>query len=335
MPGGTPHGPLPPQAQPAILLALGLIFVAASAAHLWAVLSARQQRRAGPGVLWFILGATAVMGGIVLLLPILFSDDTFSYIMYGRIGALYHANPMLVAPAHFPHDPFLRYVYWRTTPSVYGATWLWPAEGVTWLAQAWGGSLPLYIALYKLMGLACHLANAALIWGILARLAPRRRVLGTVLYAWNPLAVLEFAGSGHNDALMLTYLLLGIWLAVRRLETLAPIAWAAAITTKFILLLLVPLWLWHVVLTRWRRAETRDLRLARRCAWAAAWRGGILLVGIALFMAPFWGGPPLIALLLHSPPTQRIDNSLLDLLVRFVPWPLSMLLQKARKAAVP
>ncbi len=330
MPGVMPHGPLPPQVPPTVLLTMGLIFVAATAAHFWAVLNARRLRHAGQGTLWFILGATVVMGGVVLLLPNLFSDDVFSYILYGRIGALYHANPMLVTPAHFPHDPFLRYVYWRTTPSVYGATWLWPAEVLTHVAQRLGGSLPVYIALYKVMGLVCHLANAALIWGILVRIAPQRRVLGTVLYAWNPLAVIEFAGSGHNDALMLTYLLIGIWLAVRQFEMLAAVAWAAAITTKFILLILVPLWLWHVVLTRWRAAETHDLRLALRCAWEAGWRGGVLAVAVVAFMAPFWGGPHLITVLLHSPPTQRIDNSLLDLLVRFIPWPLSALLHKSR-----
>ena len=41
--------------------------------------------------------------------------------------------------------------------------------------------------LFKGLALLAHLVNCVLIWGILSEIAPSRRILGTLLYAWNPL----------------------------------------------------------------------------------------------------------------------------------------------------
>src|SRR5579859_990882 len=74
--------------------------------------------------MWLALGGAAVMGLTLALLPSLPSDDVFSYILYGRISALHHANPLIATPSDFPRDPFLSLVYWQTTRSVYGPVWL-------------------------------------------------------------------------------------------------------------------------------------------------------------------------------------------------------------------
>ena len=44
--------------------------------------------------------------------------------------------------------------------------------------------------LFKGLALLTHLINCVLIWGILSHLAPTRRLGGTLLYAWNPLALI-------------------------------------------------------------------------------------------------------------------------------------------------
>src|SRR5207302_903122 len=103
-----------------------------------------------------------------------------------------------------------------------------------------------YVLLFKLFGLACHLINAALIWLILGRIAPNRRLLGTLLYAWCPLCLLEFGASGHNDALMATFLLLSVYLLVRRWEALAMVAFGLSVATKYVPVALLPLYLYAV-----------------------------------------------------------------------------------------
>ncbi|MGZ3599216.1 MAG: hypothetical protein ACXWQ5_05830 [Ktedonobacterales bacterium] len=202
---------------PALALFAALL-VGASCAAALALPLCRRGVVAGRGYLALALGCAAALGATLVLLPSLPSDDVFSYILYGRIGVVHHANPLVTAPSAFPHDPFLALVFWQGVLSVYGPVWLLLSGGITLFAEGLGGSLATYVLLFKLLGLVAHLANAALIWAILGRLAPQRRLLGTLLYAWNPLCLLEFCASAHNDAVMLTFALLGVYCLARAEE---------------------------------------------------------------------------------------------------------------------
>jgi hypothetical protein len=323
LPGVTlSHPVMAPLPQTGALAALAVIFIAATVAHLGAVGQARRLARAPRQVLPWIVGMTALMGLTLLLAPIQFSNDIYSYISYGHMGIWYHANALIAAPAQFPRDPVLPYVYWRQMPSVYGPSWLALADLLTLLAGRLGGGLDASVALFKLAGLAAHLANTILIWGILTAIAPRRRVLGTILYAWCPLPLIEFASSGHNDAQMLMLVLLGIWCWVRGYAGGAILAWAAALEAKYILLLVVPVWLW------WLMAQTTVAANSWLARWWARvrvgiWYGSPLVLALVALFTPFWTGPHMFILLAQSPTMTRLINSPLDLLVRWVPWPLS------------
>ena len=273
--------------------------------------------------LWVILGATAVFGLTLLLLPALPSDDVFSYILYGRISAIHGANPLLVAPSSFPGDPFVRLVFWQGTRSVYGPVWLLVSAALTHLAEALGGSLATYVLLYKLLGFGAHFANAALIWATLGRLAPRRQVVGTLLYAWNPLCLLEFCASAHNDALMLTFALAGVYCLVRRWELPALIAFGLAISVKYVLLALVPLYLMWMLRERLRRRGVGESMRGRGRAAipAVVWRAALVVGVVALTAVPFWAGPKTFEAILAAPPAQQLDNSLLEM----AQWPLRAL----------
>src|SRR5260370_34059384 len=141
------------------------------------------------------------------------------------------------------------------------------------MAEALGGALATYVLLFKLLGLGAHLANAALIWAILGRIAPDRRLLGTLLYAWNPLCLLEFCASAHNDAVMLTGALLGVYWLTRGWEVAALVAFGLSISIKYVWLALLPLYFLLVVRARLRRRET-PVRLGRGPACRACCRGG-------------------------------------------------------------
>ncbi len=319
---------LTPERGEAQLALLATLLVGASCAAAGAVWVARRiEQRSGPSGagadrrwLWLTLGVTAALGLTLALLPALPSDDVFSYILYGRISALHHANPLVATPASFPNDPFLSLVYWQNTRSVYGPIWLLLSSGLSLLAQALGGGLAVYVALFKLLGLATHLANTALIWLILGRLAPQRRLAGALLYAWNPLCLLEFCASAHNDAVMLFFLLLSVYAFVCQREALGLIALALAIQTKLTPVALVPFYLLYCV---------RSMRAARAdwptVALGLAWRVGLLVGAALVALAPFWAGAQTFGALLFSPPAQQLDNSLLEA----VSWPLRWLAQGA------
>lgn len=291
-----------------------------------------------------VVGA-AILGGTLVLLPSLPSDDVFSYVMYGRIAIVHHANPLIAVPSRFANDPFLGLVYWRNVRSVYGPIWLLMSNGITALAEALGGSLATYVLLFKLLGLVCHLVNMVLIWAILGRVAPRRRLLGTLMYGWSPLCLLEFCASAHNDALMLTFLLLSVLLLVRRWEVPALLAFGIAVAIKYVPIALLPVYLFAIVylrvMARGRLAEHRERALPRWLRggdaagvrgvmrvvarnwrwsdlWAATWRLGIVLAVVIVATLPFWAGPGTFKSILYSPPAQRLNNSLLEVIM----WPL-------------
>ncbi len=293
---------------------LALLFYGAALIAALACALAKSLSQPGQRHLFVILGGALLLGGTFLLIPGFPTQDIFSYIFYGRMAVLHHANPLTAVPNQFPNDPFLSTVFWRNTPSVYGPTWLALSDVLTWLAEAWGGSLATYVFLFKSTSLLFHLANAAVIWSILTVLAPQRRVMGTLLYAWNQLALLEFAGSGHNDAVMLFFFLLGVWSLVRNHELLALLAFALALDTKFILLILLPFYFWYVV---------RELPPAAMVR-GALWRLGLLFGVCACFYLPYWDGLHTLSSLISSPPTQGLRDSLLEM----IDWPLRQVLAR-------
>ena len=258
------------------LALFALLLVGAAIAAAWGLLIVRRSAEP-PYALAFALGTTALFALTLALLPSLPSDDLFSYILYGRISAVHHANPLVVLPSDFPHDPFLQMVYWRDVRSVYGPVWLALSGGLSLVAEALGGSLALYTAIFKLLGVAAHLLNAWLVWLILGRLAPKARLLGTLFYAWSPLCLLEFGASAHNDALMLTFLLLGVYCLTRGTngttgwDAAAMVAFGFSIATKY-----VPLALHSALLRAGDLDRARTWRIVARTLGAVAWRGALL-----------------------------------------------------------
>lgn len=61
-----------------------------------------------------------------------------------------------------------------------------------------------------------------------------------ILYAWNPLVIKEFVGSAHFDPLMMSFLLLAVWAAMKSRHRLSGFALGLAILTKLIPVILIP-----------------------------------------------------------------------------------------------
>src|SRR5262249_42585436 len=87
-------GSVPPHRGAAALALVAVTLVGASCAAALAALRAGRGTSGDRRLLLALLGITALFGVTLLLLPALPSDDLFSYILYGRIAALHHANPL-------------------------------------------------------------------------------------------------------------------------------------------------------------------------------------------------------------------------------------------------
>ena len=93
------------------------------------------------------------------------------------------------------------------------------------------------------------------------------------VYAWNPLVIVEFAGSGHNDVLAVLGVVCGLAL-VKKWPTLSNIPITLAALAKAFPALLLPVWI-------------------RRASWPAKkgwWAIALVLVTGLLVLAPYWHG---------------------------------------------
>ena len=243
------------------ILFLG-IAAAASAIYglaAWTVLRVAPAARRG---LWLCLAL-----GLACRLPLLvveptISDDLYRYIWDGRIQRFGH-NPYTSTPGDAAlqplHTPVTRKTAHQDLLGIYPPAAQWFFRGVATLGES--------VPAFKLALLACDLL---IVWLLLKWLAVAGHSAWRVLlYAWNPLVIIEVSGSGHIDALA-ALLLASAFLALSSRRTLlASLAFVAAVEVKFLPIVLAPLF--------WRRVRPRDVAFA-------------CLFGIAL-AAPFLVSP--------------------------------------------
>ncbi|WP_457652240.1 class I SAM-dependent methyltransferase [Rhodocaloribacter sp.] len=195
----------------------------------------------------------------VLWLPPSLSDDAYRYVWDGMLQvegvnpylhtpedpalARFHDAPIfdeLNSPGFFSVYPPLSQLFFAVAGLFYGFGWK--------------------VAFYVLKVLLAGMEVGALL--LLARMVDARRLM---LYAWNPLVVMEAAGQAHTEAIMVFFLVLTVWLARRGRGGWAAAALAGAGWVKLYPFVLFP-FLW------------------RRYGWRAVWPP---LVVTALLLAPY------------------------------------------------
>jgi hypothetical protein len=242
-----------------------------------------------------------VIGGVVLFAVILLfmypydAADIFDNILHGRIISVYHANPFRDIPAQFAADPFYPYIGWRKSISAYGPGWEMLA-GLS--ARLAGDGLIENVFVFKAVLVAFLAGCSGLIVLILRRIAPERALAGLVLFAWNPVVVYETIGQGHNDVAMLFWMLLAIWLLLKKRYTLTILALLIGALFKFIPLLFIP----AAAAIALRNLGTSRARLRWLFVTTIV---SVALVGLAY--APFWNG---LATLSITRRTQQFTSSL-------------------------
>ena len=122
----------------------------------------------------------------------------YHYWAQGRIVAVHRANPYVVTPAAYPHDPATAHVseVWRSQPAPYGPAWEVAGTVAAPLRSARAAELVFRIV-----------ATLALLGCIGLVAARTRNPAAVVLLGWNPLLALHFAGGGHSDAVMMLLVL--------------------------------------------------------------------------------------------------------------------------------
>jgi hypothetical protein len=205
---------------------------AAVAWHAWR--SEGALGRTGRRALVLII-VTAVLGRLLLLMPPPLSTDIYRYVWDGRVQAA-GINPYRYRPAD-PEVAFLR------DPTIFpkinraaSAVTIYPPMaqaiflGVTRLSER--------VTAMKAAMAAFDLVSIGALLALLRRHGlPQTRVL---FYAWHPLPLFEFAGSGHIDAAAIALMLLACLCAERRWSLAAGALLAAATLVKFFPAVIAP-----------------------------------------------------------------------------------------------
>ncbi len=241
----------------ALALGAGIIY--------FVVLYALEHSRGSAVAFWLVV-AGAVLFRLTLapLAPTL-SDDLYRYRWDGHVQQA-GWNPYTTRPDD-PRLTALRDITWpaipaRETPTVY------PPLTELIFRLTWR-LLPGPVG-FKLPFLLVDLLVVCMLAGWIR--ATGGTVFHLAIYAWNPLVIVEFAGSGHNDALAIAGLIAAL-VIIRRRRALSTLLLTAATLAKAFPAMLMPLW---VRKTGWKNLLWAAV-VAAICLWPyrSAWPQGI------------------------------------------------------------
>jgi hypothetical protein len=183
---------------PAHLAVYGLAFAS------YVVALAASSRLCGRGLLLALALALAWRVALIPASPLL-SDDIYRYLWEGRVqtygGSPYAWSDRADAGKWVPyHDELWRRMAHKTYTGVYPPLWQLAARAVV--------SVDHSVAAMKAFAVACEVCLWGALWLILRRreLPPSRLLVA----AWSPLALVEIAGSGHNDPFGLVFVALAL-----------------------------------------------------------------------------------------------------------------------------
>lgn len=213
---------------------------------------------------------------VVLSLPLLISRDVYSYIAYGNIAGLHHANPYVQTPADFPVDAVAALVgpKWFSTPAVYGPLFTGYASIVVRTVHA----LSAQVETFRWMAAAAGLGTVAVIATAVRRAWSTRAAFAVAAFGLNPVVLFQTVASGHNDLLVALAVAGAFALMLSRRDLLAVAVLALGTLVKATAALpLVLLLVWCVA----RAPAGRRLRTLLT-------RGGLAAAIGVVFAAPFF-----------------------------------------------
>ena len=250
---------------------------------LWLWLVVRAGRWRGRALTAVAVGIPVVAALALFVAPPTLSIDPYSYLAHGHLALTPGRNPYVDAAASVRADPYgalLAAAGWAPVhpQSPYGPLWTLVERTAVALS---GNDIGLGVRLVKLPALLGLLAAAALTGDVVGRIRPEQRLRAVLLVLASPLSLVELAGDGHNDGLMIGLVVLALWACVRRRPALAIVALALAVLVKPTPLPLVLPVMTHLVAAR---GPGRRPLLAMGVAAVGSAALAVLLV------APYWVG---------------------------------------------
>lgn len=161
------------------------------------------------------------------------SSDVFKYLFAAKELLVYHANPHVIAPQVFEGDTWLRFMRWIHTPSPYGP--VMTVLAVPYYLLGFGKFVPA-LYLFKLDQIFWYLLS---IW-LIGKIAPSRKVWAQLVFALNPLILVEWLVNAHNDAPMIALLLLSLYLLTKSKRFYSVLSLFLSVGIKYVTVFFLP-----------------------------------------------------------------------------------------------
>jgi len=193
----------------------------------------------------------------ILIFPIVFlfvtlfsfpvlSTDIFDYVLTNEQVAVCRTNIWALPPSSCPTGPLILMTSWSNITSPYGIVnqFFYNFSGIIG-----GKDLLLSVVANKLLVTFFGIGVIIVLYKFFKEYSPNNLTRGLILFAWNPLFIIETAGNGHNDIIMVFFVLLAIYFW-KKSPILSGFFLAVSIQTKFMSVFLLPFVVLYMVLKR-------------------------------------------------------------------------------------
>lgn len=202
-----------------------------------------------------LVGIVSIIFAIVLPFT---SSDIFYYMGTGELDSRYNQNPYYVSMEEYYtqnqeniQDEILQkgaVSYWRKTTVVYGPIWTLICKMLTFISFK---NITLCLYIFKLANVIAHCINCYLIYKI------TNKKSFACIYGLNPFILLEGITNVHNDIIVITFILLGLYFLLKKKNLLvATIFLSLATGIKYFAIMLLPIF----ILTYYKNEENLGKR---------------------------------------------------------------------------
>lgn len=162
------------------------------------------------------------------------SQDIFNYLTTAKVLFMYHENPYIIMPVEFIGDLNLLFTHAANKIALYGPIWIL-LSGIPYLFGF--GNFILTLFNFKLMMTLFYIGTILLV----------KKLSGydfsLVLFALNPLVIVETLVGNHNDIVMMFFALLSYYLLKRKKILLAILSLLVSILIKYATVFLIPIFI--------------------------------------------------------------------------------------------
>lgn len=188
-----------------------------------------------------------ILFSIIFNLTLLFSfplgpGDIYNYLFRAEVFTVYHQNPFLIAPVNFPQNPLSKYIsdLAKSTPTIYGPLWMIISFLPALLSF---NNIFVGVMIFKLLAIMFFFLCFWIIYKIISLLDFDKKNKYFLLFLWNPLLLFEIANEGHNDIIMVFFILLALYYLIReKFYSVIPLL-TLSVMIKYISIIIIPFFL--------------------------------------------------------------------------------------------